>query len=172
MLQLDTDYVADKLAFIRQWPIFYDFAHSAENSWWLTEDKLAVALPPVGPGGKENSTFAACWGFGLVKTAPNLEAAKEVFKFLVSLEVAVEMARTNVWYVSARKSVLKAMDGQGIAKAMKMYMDAGIVNVRPHHPKFFEAITVLEDAATPFLANQITMDESLKRARIGMAQLE
>ena len=171
MLQLDQDYVMDKVAFIRQWPIFYDNALKPENEYWFKEEKVAVAPPPVGPGGVENSTYAACWGFGLVKTAPNLGAAKEAFKFLVSPAVAVEMARTSVWYVSARKSVLAAMDGQGIAKPMKMYMDAGLVNVRPYHPKFFEAITVLENAATPFLADQISLDESLKRAREGMAQL-
>jgi len=163
--------VADKIAFMRQWPFFYDTAHSPDNASWFNEDKVAIALPPVGPGGKGNSTYAACWGFGLIKTAPNLEAAKEVFKFLVSPATAAAMARTSVWYVSARKSVLEAMDGQGIAKAMKMYTDADIIAVRPFHPQFFEAIKVLEDTATPFLTDQASLSECLKQAKDRMAQL-
>ena len=80
---------------MRQWPFFYDVAHSPENASLFKEEKLAFALPPVGPGGKANSTYAASWGYGLVKTAPNLDAAKEVFKFLVSPEVTIEMARKS-----------------------------------------------------------------------------
>ncbi len=64
------DYVANKVAFMRQWPTFYDVCRSPLNSYWFKEEKDSVALPPVGPGGKANSTYTASWGFGLVKTAP------------------------------------------------------------------------------------------------------
>jgi multiple sugar transport system substrate-binding protein len=171
ILQLNADYVADKIAFMRDWPFLYDTAHSPDNAAWFNEDKIAIAMPPVGPGGKGNSTYAACWGFGLVKTAPNLAPAREVFKFLVSPDVAAAMAHTSVWYVSARKSVLASVGDQGIAKAMKRYTDADIVAVRPYHPRFFEAIKVLEDVATPFLTDQITLDECLKQTRENMAKL-
>jgi ABC-type glycerol-3-phosphate transport system substrate-binding protein len=169
--QQNADYMGDKVAFMRQWPFFYDISRSPENAAWLKEEKVAVALPPVGPGGKGNSTYAASWGFGLVKTAPNLDAAKEVFKFLVSPEVAAEMALISVWYVSARKSVLKAVGDQGVAKMMKMYTDAGVIGVRPHHPKFMMALTILEDTAAAFLTNQVKLDESLKQAKDRLAQL-
>ena len=169
--QQNADYVADKVAFMRQWPFFYDISRDPANAAWLKEEKVAVALPPVGPGGKGNSTYAASWGFGLVKTAPNLDAAKEVFKFLVSPEVAAEMALKSVWYVSARKSVLAAVGDQGIARMMKIYTDAGVVGVRPYHARFMEAETILEDTAMAFLANQITLNESLKQAQNRLAQL-
>ena len=169
--QQNADYIGDKVAFMRQWPFFFDISRAPENSAWFQEDKVAIALPPVGPGGKGNSTYAACWGFGLVKTAPNLDAAKEVFKFLVSPEVAALMAQTSVWYVSARQSVLAAVGDQGIARMMKMYTDAGVIGVRPYHPRFVEALTVLEDTATAFLTNQIGLDESLKQARTRIAEL-
>jgi len=169
--RLMNDYVADKVAFMRQWPTFYDVAHSSANTYWFKDEKAAVALPPVGPGGKANSTYTASWGFGLVKTAPNLDAAKEVIKFLVSPQTAAEMARTSYWYVSARKSVLAAVGDQGIPKLMKMYSDAGVVGIRPYHPRFFEAITILEDTATDFLADKIKLDESLNQAKSRLAQL-
>jgi ABC-type glycerol-3-phosphate transport system substrate-binding protein len=138
----------------------------------LKEEKIAVALPPIGPGGKKNLTFAASWGFGIVKTAPNLEPAKEVFKFLVSPAVAAEMAQTSVWYVSGRKSVLDGVGETGVARLMKMYTDAGVIAVRPYHPRFVEAITILENTATAFLFNQIKLDESLSQAKSMLAQLD
>jgi multiple sugar transport system substrate-binding protein len=165
------DYTADRVAFMRQWPFFYDLSRSGANTSWFKEEKTTVALPPTGPGGKANSTYAASWGFGVVKTSPNLEAAKEAFKFLVSPKVAALMAQTSVWYVSARKSVLDAVGDQGIVKWMKMYDDAGVIAVRPHHAKFVEATRILEDTATAFLSNQITLEESMKQAKERLAQL-
>jgi ABC-type glycerol-3-phosphate transport system substrate-binding protein len=170
--QQNGDYIADKVAFMRQWPFFIEEFRSPRNEAWFEEGKVAVALPPVGPGGKGNSTYAASWGFGIVKTSPNLEAAKEVFKFLVSPEVAAEMALTSVWYVSARKSVLAAVGETEIAKMMKMYTDEGVVGIRPYHPRFMETLTILEDTAEAFLSNQIKLDESLKQARDRLAQFE
>jgi ABC-type glycerol-3-phosphate transport system substrate-binding protein len=171
--QQNADYIADKLAFIRQWPFFYDVARSEDNSAWFAEDKVQVALPPVGPGGKGNSTYAAGWGFGVVKTAPELDAAKELFQFMVTPEAAAEAARAGFWYVSARKSVLDAVGDQGgLVDLMKMYNDAGVIGVRPHHPKFVEALTILEDTASAFLTDQITLEESLEQAQTQLAALE
>jgi ABC-type glycerol-3-phosphate transport system substrate-binding protein len=170
--QQNADYIADKVAFMRQWPFFYDVVRSADNAAWFTEDKVQVGLPPVGPGGKGNSTYAAAWGFGLVKTAPELEAARETFQFLVSPEVAAEAARAGFWYVSARNSVLAAVGDQGgLVDLMKMYTDAGVIGVRPHHPRFVEALTILEDTASAFLTNQISLDEALQQARDQLATL-
>jgi ABC-type glycerol-3-phosphate transport system substrate-binding protein len=171
--QQNADYIADKVAFMRQWPFIHDVVRSEDNQAWFSEDKLQVALPPVGPGGKGNSTYAAAWGFGIVKTSPNLEAAKELFTFLISNEVAAEAAKSGFWYVSARKSVLDAVGDQGgLVDLMKMYTDAGVIGVRPHHPRFVEALTILEDTAAAYLTDQVSLDESLKQASDQMATLQ
>jgi ABC-type glycerol-3-phosphate transport system substrate-binding protein len=170
--QQNADYLADKVAFMRQWPFFHDVARSDDNKAWFNEDKVQVALPPVGPGGKGNSTYAAAWGFGIVKTSPNLEAAQELLKFLVSNEIAAESAKISFWYVNARKSVLDAVGDQGgLVDLMKMYTDAGVIGVRPHHPRFVEALTILEDTAAAFLTDQIGIDESLNQAKDQLAAL-
>ncbi len=170
--QQNADYIADKVAFMRQWPFFGDVARSEDNKAWFSEDKVAVALPPVGPGGKSGSTYAAAWGFGIVKTSPNLEEAKELLKFLVSKEVAIEAMKTSFWFLSARKSVLAAAPQDNwLVKQMRMYMDAGVVGVRPFHPRFVEALTILEDTAAAYLTNQISLDESLKQAKDRLTQL-
>jgi ABC-type glycerol-3-phosphate transport system substrate-binding protein len=130
-------------------------------------------LPPVGPGGKGNSTYAAAWGFGIVRTSPNLEAARELFTFLVSPEAAAEAARQGFWYVSARRSVLDAVGDQGgLVDLMKMYTDEGVIGVRPHHPRFVEALTILEDTAAAYLTDQVSLEESLSQAREQISGLQ
>jgi multiple sugar transport system substrate-binding protein len=169
------DYIADKVAFMRQWPFFGDVARSEDNKAWFSEDKVAVALPPVGPGGKGGSTYTAAWGWGIVKTSPNLEAAKETLKFLVSKEFAVEAMKLTppaFWFLSARKSVLAAAPQDNwLVKQMKMYTDAGVIGVRPFHPRFVEALTILEDTAAAYLTKQISLDESMTQAKDQLAKL-
>ncbi len=170
--QQNADYIADKVAFMRQWPFLGDVVRSEDNQAWFSEDKVAVALPPVGPGGEAVSTYAAAWGFGIVGTSPNLEAAKELLSFLVSKEVAVEAMKVGFWFLSARKSVLaEAPQDNWLVQQLKMYTDAGVIGVRPFHPSFVEALTILEDTAAAYLTNQISLDESLDQARAQLAQL-
>jgi ABC-type glycerol-3-phosphate transport system substrate-binding protein len=170
--QQNGDYVADKVAFMRQWPFFGDVARSDDNAAWFNEDKVAIALPPVGPGGPGGSTYAAGWGFGIVKNSPNLEAAKELFKFLVSTEAAVEAVKVGFWFLSARKSVLAAAPADSwLVQALKNYTEADVIGVRPHHPQFVEALTVLEDTAAAYLTQQISLEESMQQASDQLATL-
>jgi ABC-type glycerol-3-phosphate transport system substrate-binding protein len=170
--QLNADYLADKVAFMRQWPYFGDIARSKDNAKWFSDDKIAVALPPVGPGGKGGSTYTAAWGFGIVKTSPNLDAAKQVMKYLVSNDVAVQGMKSGFWFLNARKSVLAAADpNHWLVQQMKMYTDAGVIGVRPFHPQFVEALTILEDTASAYLTKQINLDDALKQAKDQLAAL-
>jgi ABC-type glycerol-3-phosphate transport system substrate-binding protein len=170
--QQNADYIADKVAFMRQWPFLGDVVRSEDNQAWFSEDKAVVALPPVGPGGKAVSTYAAAWGFGIVNTSPNLEAAKELLQFLVTKEAAVEAMKIGFWYLSARKSVLaEAPQDNWLVQQLKMYSDAGVIGVRPFHTSFVEALTILEDTAAAYLTNQISLEESLEQAQAQLAQL-
>jgi multiple sugar transport system substrate-binding protein len=170
--QQNADYVADKVAFMRQWPFFGDVARSDDNKAWFTEDKVAVALPPVGPGGKAGSTYPAGWGFGIIKTSPNLAEAKELLTFLVDKETAVTAMKVGFWFLNARKSVLAAAPQDNwLVKQMKMYTDAGVIGVRPFHPRFVEALTVLEDTAAAYLTKQVSLEESMNAAKAGLAKL-
>lgn len=170
--QQNSAYLGDKIAFMRQWPYFGDVARNDDNKAWFADDKVAVGLPPVGPGGKGGSTYAAGWGFGIVKTSPNLAEAKELFKFLVSTDVAVEAMKVGFWFLNARKSVLAAADPDNwLVKSLKMYTDAGVIGVRPHHPRFVEALTIIEDTAAAYLTKQTSLDESMNQAKDQLAKL-
>ena len=171
--QQNSDYIADRVAFMRQWPFFGDVARSEDNAEWFSEDKIAVALPPVGPGGPGGSTYAAAWGFGIIATSPNLDEAKELVSFLATNEAAVEAMRAGFWFLSARKSVLEAAPQDNwLVQQMQMYTDAGVIGVRPFHPRFVEALTILEDTASAYLTDQLSLDESLDQARAQLAALE
>jgi multiple sugar transport system substrate-binding protein len=168
--QQNAAYMADKVAFMRQWPFFGDVARGKKE--WFADDKVAVAVPPVGPGGAGGSTYTAAWGFGIVKTAPHAEEAKELMKWLVSNDVAVEAMKQSYWYLNARKSVLAAADPNNwLVKNMKTYTDAGVIGVRPFHPHFVEALTILEDTAASYLTKQISLDKSLSQAKEQLGKL-
>jgi ABC-type glycerol-3-phosphate transport system substrate-binding protein len=170
--QQNADYFGDKVAFMRQWPFVFDGGRSDEHKAWFKEEKMTVALPPVGPGGKAGSTYPAAWGFGIVKTSPNMAEAKELMKWLVTPETAVKSMKAGFWYLNARKSVLAAADqNHYLVKMIKMYTDAGVIGVRPHHPKFVEALTVLEDGAASFFTDQMKLDECLKQTKDRLAEL-
>lgn len=170
--QQNADYLGDRVAFMRQWPFFFDVARSPDNEAWFNEDKVQIALPPAGPGGSNNLTYAAGWGFGIVKSSPNLEQATELFKFLIDKETAVEAVNTSYWFLSARSSVLEAAGGAGVAGPLEMYSNAGAIALRPFHPRFVEALTIIEDTASAYLTDQVSRDESLTQAREQLAGLE
>ena len=172
--QQNADYFADKVAFMRQWPYFGNLARSEDNaSWWTTEDKAAIALPPIGPGGPGGSTYAAAWGYGIIKTSPNMDAAQEFMKWIVTNDTAVKAMQGSFWFLNARKSVLEAADPENWqVKQLKMYTDAGVIGVRPFHPHFVEALTILEDTASAYFTDQASLDDTLAQAKDQLAALE
>jgi ABC-type glycerol-3-phosphate transport system substrate-binding protein len=168
--QQNADYLADRVAFMRQWPFFWSISRGAKD--WYAEGKAEIALPPVGPGGAANSTYAAGWGWGIPKHSRRQDEAAELVKFLIDKDNAVKMAQYDVWYLSARHSVLAAVgDQEGIPAALKMYSDAGVIGTRPFHEKFVEALNVLEQAASAYLTKQISLDEAINQAQSRMARL-
>jgi multiple sugar transport system substrate-binding protein len=159
---INADYIADKVAFMRQWPYFYNVSRAATD--WFAEDKVVVTLPPAGPVAKP-LTYVAGWGWGIPKTTENPDEAAELVKWLVDTANAAQMltVTNDVWYLSARNSVLEAAGTEGIPSYLKMYSDAGAIGVRPFHPKFVEALSVLEESASAYLTDQINLDDAIKQ---------
>jgi ABC-type glycerol-3-phosphate transport system substrate-binding protein len=168
--QQNADYLADRVAFMRQWPFFYSVSRGAAD--WYEEGKAEIALPPVGPGGAANSTYAAGWGWGIPAHTQRPEEAGQLLSFLVDKDNAVAMAEFDVWYLSARNSVLDAVgENEGIPAALKMYSDAGVIGTRPFNEKFVEALSIVEDAASAYLTDQISLDDAIAQASSGMESL-
>jgi multiple sugar transport system substrate-binding protein len=166
---INQEYVNDRIFCMRQWPYFYDVARQATD--WYQEGRAEIALPPQGPGGAANSTYAAGWGWGIPKATANKEAAIELVKFLIDPANVGEMAKINTWYLCPRASVLAAAGDTGIAPYLKQYTDAGVIGTRPYHPKFRQAVAVFEDAASAFLTDQLSIEDALQQTKDGLAKL-
>jgi multiple sugar transport system substrate-binding protein len=168
---LNAAWMADQVAYMRQWPYVYDVVRA--NTEWFAEDKLVLTLPPVGPGGKENSTYGAGWGWGIPLHTQRQDEASELLNFLVAPENAAAMAATgNGWYLSARQSVLDVVgDNEGLPAALKLYSDEGVIGVRPFHENFVEALSILEESASAYLTNQISLDEAIEQAQSRLERL-
>ena len=157
--QQNADYTSNRIAYMRQWPFFYDVSRGSKD--WFSEEKVQIALPPVGPGGRSMSTYAAGWGWSIPKTAPNKEAAKILLQWLSNKENAAKMVNYSVWYLSARKSVLKEANNKGLAKYLKMYADAGVISPRPYHRKFNEVQQILQEEAGAYLTKQKSLKDTI-----------
>lgn len=166
----NADYIADKVAFMRQWPYFYNVSRAATE--WFAEDKVVVGLPPAGPVGKP-LTYAAGWGWGIPKTTENPDEAAELLKWLIDPKNAADMltVTNDVWYLSARNSVLAVAEPEGIPAYLKMYSDADAIGTRPFHPKFVEALTVLEEAAGAYFTNQISLNDAVEQAESRLSRI-
>jgi len=157
--QQNNDFIGNRVAFMRQWSFFYDVAR--QNKKWFSEEKLQCALPPAGPSGSPNQTYAAGWGYGIPKTSKNIEGAKELIRFFVDTENARKMVNYSTWFLNARYSVLAEAGDKGTAKYLKMYTDADAIATRPYRHKFMEAVAVIENAASAFLSDQIKFNQAM-----------
>lgn len=162
-------YMADKVAFMRQWPFFQSVGEGNAN--WYAPEKMVIELPPAGPAGAK--AWWGGWGWSVAKYAPNPDGAKELIKFITSNEVAPKLAMGQSWFILPRKSILEAYGDTDdeIINAMGMYADAGALAARPLHPRVAEAQTVVDDMASLFLTKQASLSDVLKQGQQLIADL-
>ena len=60
-------------------------------------------------------TYAAGWGFGIVKARPVPDEAAELLQLLIANDTAVEAVKIGFWFLNARKSVLEAAEDRFLA---------------------------------------------------------
>ncbi len=162
-------YMGDKVGFMRQWPFFQSVAEG--NKEWFKPEKLTIELPPAGKAGSK--AWWGGWGFSVPKFAPNKDGAKELIKFLTSVEIAPKLAEGQSWFILPRKSILSVFEGKDnpIVAAMGNYAAAGVPAPRPFHARVAEAQTVVDDAASQFLTKQLSLAEALKYGKDQIAAL-
>jgi multiple sugar transport system substrate-binding protein len=156
-------YMADKVAFMRQWPFFQSVGEG--NTEWYAPEKMVIELPPAGPAGSK--AWWGGWGWSVPKFAPNMDGAKELIKFISSNEVAPKLAQGQSWFILPRKSILDAYGDTDdeIIVAMGKYAEAGVPAARPLHPRVAEAQTVVDDMASLFLTDQASLSEVLTQGK-------
>jgi trehalose/maltose transport system substrate-binding protein len=162
-------YMADKVAFMRQWPFFQDVAAAATD--WYAPEKIVITVPPAGPAGSKS--WIGGWGWSIPTYAPNPDGAAELIKYLTSTEVAPELAKQQGFFLTPRKSILAVLDPENpLVKAMALYAEEDVFAARPFNPRVAEAQTVVDDMASLFLSKQASLSDVLKQGKDAIAALE
>lgn len=159
--QQNEEYMKDHVAFMRQWPFFWDVARG--NKGWYQEGKAEIALPPAGKAGSKS--WWGGWGFSVPKAAPNKPEALDLLVHITSPENAPILAKGHSWFVMPRKSIMAVMGDEGLAVHMQKYVEAGVPSARPFHPKVAEAQSVVDDVASLYLTNQISLAEAIRQGK-------
>lgn len=163
-------YLADRIAFMRQWPFFQGVAEG--NAEWYDAEKMVIELPPAGPAGSKS--WIGGWGFSVPTSAPNPDGAQELIRYLTSVEVAPVLAAQQGFLLTPRNSILETLGDQDnpLLDAIARYSEANVFSARPFHPRVAEAQTVVDDMASLFLTNQASLSDVLAQGRELIAALD
>lgn len=163
-------YLQDKVAFMRQWPFFYDAA--VADTEWFAPEKVVVELPPAGPAGSKSWTGGSGWE--VPKFAPNPDGARELIRFISSNEIAPQLAREQGFLLTPRYSIAEALADEDnyTLHNMVMYSDNNVPIARPFHPKVAQAQSVVDDMASLFLSNQASLADVMRQGKEQIAALD
>jgi ABC-type glycerol-3-phosphate transport system substrate-binding protein len=165
--QQNEEYMNGHVAFMRQWPFFWDVARGDADRY--TEGMAEIALPPAGPAGAHS--WWGGWGFSVPKFAPNKEAALDLVAYLTAPEQIVRLAEGQSFFATPRASILDALGDNGLAPYMKLYADNDVPSARPFHEKIAEAQGVIDDVGSLFLTNQASLEEAMATGKDRIADL-
>jgi multiple sugar transport system substrate-binding protein len=165
--QQNEEYMNDHVAFMRQWPFFWDVSRGDAERY--TEGKAEIALPPAGPAGAKS--WWGGWGFSVPAFAPNKEAALDLVAYITAPEQISRMAQAQSFYATPRASILEALGEEGLAPYMQLYADNDVPAPRPFHEKVAEAQAVVDDVGSLFLTNQMSLEEAMETGRDRMGSL-
>jgi ABC-type glycerol-3-phosphate transport system substrate-binding protein len=165
--QQNEEYMNDHVAFMRQWPFFWDVSRGDAERY--TEGKAEIALPPAGPAGA--LSWWGGWGFSVPAFAPNKEAALDLIAFITAPAQAARLAQGHSFYATPRASILEALGEEGLAPYMKLYADNNVPAPRPFHEKVAEAQGVVDDVGSLFLTDQASLEEAMETGRERIAAL-
>jgi ABC-type glycerol-3-phosphate transport system substrate-binding protein len=165
--QQNEEYMNGHVAFMRQWPFFWDVARGDADRY--TEGMAEIALPPAGPAGAHS--WWGGWGFSVPKFAPNKEAALDLVAYLTAPEQIVRLAEGQSFFATPRASILDALGENGLAPYMKLYADNDVPSARPFHEKIAEAQGVIDDVGSLFLTNQASLEEAMSTGKDRIADL-
>jgi ABC-type glycerol-3-phosphate transport system substrate-binding protein len=159
--QLNANYMNDQIVTMREWNFFYDVGRA--NKKWFKADKMEIVLPPAGPAGR--GTWAGAWGWSIPKFTSKTSQAKQFLEYITSAELAPKIAKADAACLGPRKSILNAMSGLGVVKAMSDYTKAGVVKPRPFHPNPGQAQAVVDTVVSGYLSGQMSLDQAMSEGK-------
>lgn len=157
-------FMQGKVAMVKNWPYMYAMCKDPGQS--TVSDKFAVAVQPAG---KNQSTAAWTWGFGISSGSKNQEAAWEFVKWSTSSEKLAKLGIANSNPVPRNSSleIVRAdtsLSEFDIASIEVMSEALNYASNATENPKFPSIQTELSYTLSDIMSKQTTVEEGLKDA--------
>lgn len=161
---LNQKFIDGKYAMVYQWPYLSGVMGDKFN-----KDFEIIAVPTF----KTNKTIAAGWHMALNASSKNKGAAKEVLKYIASVEGQLWNTKFND-KSAAHADVLKdpkVIEQVPILGDIGKYLAAGSLAPRPMNAKINEIMDTTETTLHAYLSNQITLDECIAKGQKDLNRL-
>lgn len=157
-------FMQGKVAMVKNWPYMYAMAKDPEQS--AVSDKFAVAVQPAG---KEQSTAAWTWGFGISNSSKNKDAAWEFIKWATSSKQLAALGIANMNPVPRSSSLeivssdetLTDLDKESIQVMSEALNYASNATENPNFPTVQNELSY---TLSDIMSQQVTVEEGLKEA--------
>lgn len=157
-------FMQGKVAMVKNWPYMYAMCKDPSQS--TVSDRFAVAVQPAG---KNQSTAAWTWGFGISSSSKNQEAAWEFVKWATSSEKLAGLGiansnpvpRTSSLEIVKNDTSLSEFDIQSIQVMSEALNYASNATENPNFPSIQ---TELSYTLSAIMSKQTTVEDGLKAA--------
>lgn len=157
-------FMQGKVAMVKNWPYMYAMAKDPEQS--KVSKDFAVAIQPAG---KEQSSAAWTWGFGISSSSKNKDAAWEFIKWATSSEKLAELGITNANPVprSSSLEIVKNSDTLTDFDKESIQVMSGALEYAHNateNPNFPTIQNELSYTLSNIMSKQVSVEDGLKDA--------
>lgn len=157
-------FMQGKVAMVKNWPYMYAMCKDPEQS--TVSDKFAVAIQPAG---KEQSSAAWTWGFGISSGSKNQEAAWEFVKWATSSEKLAQLGIANSNPVPRNSSLEIVKADASLSEfdieCIEIMCDAlNYASNATENPNFPSVQTELSYTLSDIMSRQVSVEDGLAQA--------
>lgn len=164
-------FMQGKVAMVKNWPYMYALCKDPEQS--LVSDKFALAVQPAG---KNQSTAAWTWGFGISTGSKSPDAAWEFIKWATSSEKLAKLGIANSNPVPRNSSLEIVKADTSLSEfditSIEVMSDAlNYASNATENPNFPSIQTELSYTLSDIISRQTTVEDGLKAAEDRMNEM-
>ncbi len=161
---VDNMFMQGQVAMVKAWPYLYAMAKDPEQS--TIYDNFSVAIQPAG---KEQSTAAWTWGFGISSSSEKKDAAWEFIKWATSSETLAQLGITNINPVPRISSLEVVQNDETLTdldkECIQTMSDAlNYASNATENPNFPTVQNELSYTLSNIMSQQTGVEEGLKQA--------
>ncbi len=157
-------FMQGKVAMVKNWPYMYAMCKDPGQS--TVSDKFAVAIQPAG---KEQSSAAWTWGFGISSSSKNQDAAWEFVKWATSSEKLAQLGIANSNPVPRNSSLEIVKADTSLSEfdieCIEVMCDAlNYASNATENPNFPSVQTELSYTLSDIMSRQVSIEDGLAQA--------